>query len=99
MTVSWLWPLLYLAFGILTLSVVLACVRLVRGPAFPDRVMALDLVIYQVVALTAIYAVTTGHPQFLDVALAAGLIAFVGTIAFARYIHAEKEEQDEERVR
>lgn len=99
MTLSWLWPLLYLVFGILTLSVVLACIRLVRGPAFPDRVMALDLVMYQVIALTAVYAVTTGRPQFLDVALAVALIAFVGTIAYARYIHAEKEKQQEERDR
>jgi len=67
-------------------SLVMAFVRLIRGPSLPDRVVSLDLVAYQAVALMLVYAVLTGQPAFLDVSLVLALVAFFGTVAFARYV-------------
>jgi multicomponent Na+:H+ antiporter subunit F len=49
-------------------------------------VVALDLTALLSVGFIAIYDIMTNSTVFLDVAIALGLIAFVGTIAFAIYI-------------
>lgn len=63
-----------------------AFVRLLRGPSLPDRVVALDLMSVLVVGLIAVHTVRSGYTVYLDVAIVLGLIAFLGTVAFARYI-------------
>lgn len=73
-------------FALLIAALVLAFVRLVRGPSMPDRVVALDLVSAIVVAFTALYSITTNQPVLLDVAIGIALITFLGTVAFAQYI-------------
>lgn len=70
-----------LAFGIL-----LAVVRLLRGPTLPDRVVAIDLIATQAVAMLASSAIAFDEPALLQPALVLTLIAFVGTVAFARYV-------------
>lgn len=78
--------IMILALSLLTVTVLLSIVRLVRGPSLPDRVVALDLLISVAIALTAVYAMAFEQPAFLDVATVLALISFLGTIAFARYI-------------
>ncbi|REJ66356.1 MAG: cation:proton antiporter [Planctomycetota bacterium] len=70
----------------LVLAVALAFVRLARGPSLPDRVIALDVLASFAIAILAAYSVATGQVAFLDVGLVLGLVSFLGTIAFARYI-------------
>lgn len=70
----------------LTVGVFLAFSRLVRGPSLPDRVVALDLIATLVMGIIATYAIATGQFVFLDVAIVLALIAFLGTVAFARYL-------------
>lgn len=70
----------------LTLAFVLAFVRLVRGPTLPDRVVALDLIALLVVAIVATYDIATHQPVLFDAAIVLALVAFLGTVAFARYV-------------
>ena len=70
----------------LAVPMVLGFVRLVRGPSLPDRVVALDFMTAVAVAASGVWAVATGNPVFLDVAMVLALITFVGTVAFARYV-------------
>jgi multicomponent Na+:H+ antiporter subunit F len=77
-------------FGVLILGMLLAFIRLLRGPSLPDRVVALDLMAIEAVGLIAAHAVRSDQSIYLDVALALALIAFLGTIAFA--FHIEKGE-------
>lgn len=77
------------ALSMMSIAIVLAVVRLIRGPSLPDRVVALDLISILVVGATAIYAVGTGQAVFLDVATVLALIAFLGTVAFAHYIEKQ----------
>jgi multicomponent Na+:H+ antiporter subunit F len=83
-------PLLHLAatvsLVILMLSLGLALWRLARGPALPDRVVALDLVASIVFGIIAAYSVLTSVAVFLNAAVLLALIAFLGTVAFARYL-------------
>lgn len=71
---------------VLMAALLLAFVRLAAGPSMPDRVVALDLIANLVVALTALYAITTDQQVLLDVAIGIALITFLGTVAFAQYI-------------
>ena len=89
-----LYPLLVnLVFAMLTVALVCAFIRLVRGPTLPDRVVALDLISAVVVGIAALYAIVTDQPVLLDVAIVLALISFLGTVAFAQYI--EKRARDE----
>ena len=72
--------------ALLAVAMVLAFVRLARGPSLPDRVVALDLITAIGVAVCALYAFVHRQPVFLDVAIVLALISFVGTVAFARYL-------------
>ncbi|HAR43940.1 MAG TPA: hypothetical protein DCS07_15110 [Bdellovibrionales bacterium] len=74
-----------LSFLLLTLSLFFVFIRLARGPTLPDRVVALDLTAIIVVGFVCIYSITVEQPIYLDMAIALALIAFLGTVAFARY--------------
>ena len=69
----------------LTLAILIAFVRLVIGPDQADRIVALDLISLLIVADLAALAVFTGQETYLDVAIAYALIAFLGTVALARF--------------
>ena len=71
---------------LLSVAIILAFVRLVRGPSLPDRVVALDLMSTLGIGVIAAYAIATDQPVFLDVASVLALITFLGTVAFANYL-------------
>ncbi len=77
---------LFLVLPLLSLAVLMAFVRLARGPSLPDRVVALDLLSTLAIGMIAVYAIITDRPVVLDVAIVLGLLAFLGTVAFARYL-------------
>lgn len=74
------------ASALLGLAFVLVFVRLVRGPSLPDRVVALDMVAYLAVGVIALWTLASGEVAYLDAALVLALIAFLATVAFARFI-------------
>lgn len=82
-----------LVYALLALALLLAFVRLVRGPSLPDRVVSLDLMASLVVGFICAYAIDTNQQVFLDVAIVLALIAFLGTVAFAQYV--ERRARDE----
>ncbi len=71
---------------ILTAAFLLAFVRLLRGPSIPDRVVALDLIAVLVVAAVGAQSIAADQPMLFDAALVLALLAFLGTVAFARYV-------------
>lgn len=79
--------ILLLILPLLGCGIVVAFVRLVRGPSLPDRVVALDLMATLIIAITATYSVVTDQPAYLDAAIVLALIAFLGTVAFAYYLN------------
>lgn len=75
-----------ITFLLLTLSVVITSIRLFIGPSLADRVVAMDLITTQVIALIAVYSTMSKTQLFMDVAMVLALIAFIGTIGFAHYL-------------
>ena len=75
-----------LALVLLIISAALSFFRMVIGPQAADRVVALDLISILIVAFLAAYAIRAGDTSFLDVAIAYALVAFLGTVALARFL-------------
>lgn len=82
-----------LALAMATAALFLAFYRLVRGPSLPDRVVAVDLIGTLAVGMIAAYDIATEQPILLDAATVVALVAFLGTVAFARYV--ERKGHDE----
>lgn len=61
--------------------------RLLRGPTFADRVVALDMLALLGIAFIGVIAVATEEYAYLDVAIALALVGFLATVAFARHIY------------
>jgi multicomponent Na+:H+ antiporter subunit F len=82
----------YFALTVLGCALLVAVVRLVRGPTLPDRVVAMDLIGVLVVGLIVVLAASTGVRATLDAAIVVALIGFVGTVAYATYVERGQSE-------
>ena len=51
--------------------------------------VALDLVAFITVALIAVAAIDTGQRALIDVAITVALIAFIGSVVYARFLEEE----------
>ena len=80
-----------IAIVLLALGGIFAFIRLVKGPSFPDRVVVLDFLSIVVVAFAALFSIVTGFSAYLDVSVAFALVAFLGTVAFARFAERRKQ--------
>ena len=74
----------------LALSLSLAAYRMLKGPGYADRVVALDMLTAVVVSIAALTSLATGRSAFLDVGLGTALINFVSTVAFARFLERKR---------
>ena len=88
---------LAIAFTLLLAGLVLTFMRLVRGPSLVDRVIALDLLTLLVVAFIGVFAIASGEAILLDIAVALALVAFLATLAFARYVERRLDGREIER--
>ena len=82
------------ALGILSLSFLLTVLRVLRGPALPDRVLALDMLVAIAIGFIAVIGIRTGYTLYLDIAIALGLVGFLATIAFARFVMSRRYEEE-----
>ncbi|QPC87182.1 cation:proton antiporter [Mesorhizobium sp. NBSH29] len=79
------WALLF-ALALLMLSFLLTVARVLLGPTLPDRVLALDMLVSIAIGFIAVLGIKTGFTLYLDIAIALGLVGFLATVAFARFI-------------
>ncbi len=74
----------------LAVPLALAAWRMIKGPGYVDRFVALDMLTAVVVAFSALTAVATGQGAFLDIGLGVALINFVSTCAFATFLERRR---------
>ena len=65
---------------------VLCGYRVVRGATVPDRVVALDAIATNVVAIGVLFAIKTGRVLYVTVALVLAIIGFMSTVAVAKFV-------------
>ena len=72
--------------AMLALALLLAAWRLVRGPSLPDRVLALDTLYVDALALLVSLGVWLDTGLYFEVALLIGLLGFIGTVVVATFL-------------
>lgn len=77
-----------LAFALIALPVsfLLTVVRVIIGPSLADRVVALDMLVAIAIGFIAVIALKTGYQLYVDIAISLGLVGFLATVAFARFV-------------
>ncbi len=78
----------WVALAVLAAAFLLTVWRVVQGPTLPDRVVALDMLVGIVIGFIALIAIRTGFTLYIDIAISLGLVGFLATVAFARFILA-----------
>jgi multicomponent K+:H+ antiporter subunit F len=70
-------------FGI---ALLLALWRLLRGPSAPDRILALDTLYVNGMALLVLLGIKLDTRLYFEAALVIAMLGFIGTVALAKYI-------------
>lgn len=60
--------------------------RLIRGPAIGDRIIALDTMVINVIALIVLIGMIGGTGTYFEAALLLAMVGFVSTIAYCKFI-------------
>ena len=74
------------AFAAVVLAMLLCGWRLLRGPQIPDRLLALDTLYINAVALVILLAMKLRSDLLFEAALIIAMLGFVSTVALARYV-------------
>jgi len=74
------------AFVSISVAILLCGWRLLRGPEITDRVLALDTLYINVVALVVLLGIRQGTDLLFEAALIVALLGFVSTVALARFL-------------
>lgn len=77
---------LHVAAGCVALALLLDLWRLLRGPAVGDRILALDTMVINVIALVVLLGMIGGTDAYFEAALLLAMVGFIGTIAFCKFI-------------
>ena len=75
-----------LCLVLIGLAVLLTLARLFKGPDLPDRILALDTLYINAIALIVLFGIWLGSNIVFEAALLIALMGFVGTVAGAKYL-------------
>ncbi len=75
-----------LATGAVALAMLLCGWRLMAGPSLPDRLLALDTLAINAVALVVLLGLRWQTGMLFEAALIIAMLGFVSTVALARFI-------------
>ena len=75
-----------LCMAIVGVAMVLNLLRLLQGPDMPDRVLALDTLYINALALIVLFGIWLASDLFFEAALLIAVMGFVGTVAVAKYL-------------
>ncbi len=79
-----------IVFSLIGVGVLFALIRLLAGPTSFDRVVGLDTLNIIITALIGFLAFVLKNSLYLDIALAYGILSFVETVVFARFLEGGK---------
>lgn len=77
---------LYIAFVLVGIACVMTFWRLFTGPSLPDRILALDTLYINAIALLVLLGIHLASTVYFEAALLIALMGFIGTVALCKYI-------------
>jgi len=70
----------------LAVAMMLALVRMIRGPRAQDRVLGLDTLYVNSMLQVLVFGIRTGSVVYFEVALIIAVLGFVATVAVAKFL-------------
>ncbi|MBU0554683.1 MAG: K+/H+ antiporter subunit F [Alphaproteobacteria bacterium] len=77
---------LIFAFVCVALAVLLNLYRLLRGPTRGDRILALDTMVINAIALIILFGIYETSTTYFEAALLLAMVGFVGTVAYCKFL-------------
>jgi multicomponent K+:H+ antiporter subunit F len=74
------------AIGCYGLALLVTLWRIVRGPDATDRILALDTMVINVIALIVLYGIASGTGVYFEAAILIAMVGFVSTVAYCRFL-------------
>ena len=68
------------------LAMLMSGYRLLRGPSLPDRILALDTLYVNTIALLVLFGIQYQTQLVFEAALVVALLGFIGTVALSKYV-------------
>ena len=75
-----------IAMLLVGIAIALNLWRLVVGPSLPDRILALDTMYINAIALLVLFGIYQGSLFYFEAALLIAVMGFVGTVALSKYL-------------
>ncbi len=75
-----------IAYALVALAFVMSFWRLLKGPDAPDRILALDTLYVNTLALLVLLGIHLGNAIYFEAALLIAMMGFVGTVALCKYL-------------
>jgi len=72
--------------GCLTLALALNLWRLIRGPSVGDRIIALDTMVINVLAIIVLIGIANANDTYFEAGLLLAMVGFVGTVAYCKFV-------------
>lgn len=73
-------------FACYLLGLAFTAYRIVRAPGVSDRVLALDTMVVNFIALIILYGIKESSPMYFESTLLFAMVGFVSTVAYAKFI-------------
>ena len=77
---------LWFAFACYGVGLVLTLYRIATGPGAADRILALDTMVINVIALLILYGILQGTAVYYEASMLVAMVGFVSTVAYCRFI-------------
>lgn len=74
------------AIGAFGLALLLAAYRLLRGPTLPDRILGLDTLYINAMALLVLLGIRFDTALYFEAALVIAMLGFVGTVVLSKFL-------------
>jgi len=74
---------------LIALSLMLTLIRFIKGPTLADRVIAFDSMSIIATSLLVVLSFYFNKSLYLDLAFVFGLMGFIGTVVFAKFLDKE----------
>ncbi|WP_430817595.1 monovalent cation/H+ antiporter complex subunit F [Carboxylicivirga sp. RSCT41] len=85
---------LLICFLCMLIAMLLAFVRLVRGPSMYDRIAAMDLIASVTMGFILVYSIVIQKSMYVDIAIVISLISFIGTVAISTYLRLNSKKDE-----
>lgn len=75
-----------ICLALLGVAVLLTVARLIRGPSVADRILALDTLSVEAIALIVLFGIWKSSGLYFEAALLIAVMGFISTVALCKFL-------------